>query len=281
MRLLKQLGQLVAVVVVALVGGLAVQEVHWNTPLTLILGVGTAALAVVAYAWTVRWTEGRAAVEVARTGALAATGRGMLIGVGMFAAVIVNIAFLGGYRIAGWGSVAGAVALVGFMAASAVTEELMFRGVLFRIVEERIGTWTALALTGLLFGLSHLTNPHATLGGAIAIAVEAGAMLAAAYAATRNLWVTIGLHFGWNYAEAGIFGTEVSGSDTPQGLLNGVVSGPSPISGGEFGPEASVYAVLAGVVLTVVFMWLARRRGRLVPFRGRAVRAGTPDRLSR
>ena len=281
MRLLKQLGQLVAVVVVALAGSLAVQAVHWNTPLTLILGVGTAVLAVVVYAWMVRWTEGRPAVEVARKGAVAATGRGMLIGVGLFAAVIVNIAFLGGYRIAGWGSVAGAVALVGFMAAAAVTEELMFRGVLFRIVEERIGTWTALALTGLLFGLSHLANPHATLWGAIAIAVEAGGMLAAAYAATRNLWVTIGLHFGWNFAEAGIFGTEVSGNGTPQGLLNGVVSGPSPISGGEFGPEASVYSVLAGVVLTVVFMWLARRRGHLVPFRGRGARAGAPATLTR
>jgi membrane protease YdiL (CAAX protease family) len=198
----------------------------------------------------------------------------------MFAFVIVNIAFLGGYRVDGFGSAAGAVGLFGFMAAAAVTEELMFRGILFRIVEERTGTWIALALTGVLFGLSHLFNPHASLWGAIAIAIEAGAMLAAAYAATRTLWVPIGLHFGWNFAAAGIFGTEVSGNGKPEGLLNGVTSGPTLLSGGEFGPEASLYAVVTGVVLTIVFMWLARRRGRMVAPSWRTARAGATTTLS-
>jgi uncharacterized protein len=155
-----------------------------------------------------------------------------------------------------------------------VTEELIFRGILFRIVEERAGTWIALALTGVLFGLSHLFNPHASLWGAIAIAIEAGAMLAAAYAATRTLWVPIGLHFGWNFAAAGIFGTEVSGNGKPEGLLNGVTSGPTLLSGGEFGPEASLYSVVTGVVLTIVFMWLAHRRGRMVAPRWRTARGG-------
>src|SRR5262249_28757908 len=148
----------------------------------------------------------------------------------------------------GWGSATGALALLGFTVAAAVTEELIFRGVLFRIIEGRIGTWLALALTGLLFGMSHLFNAHATVWGALAIAVEAGGMLGAAYVATRNLWVPIGLHFAWNFAEGGIFGTDVSGTNTPAGLLHGVLSGPTALSGGEFGPEASVYALLAGVV---------------------------------
>lgn len=277
MRLVKQLA---LVVVVALAGSLATGAVHGNTVLTLVIGLATAVLAVLAYAWVVRRTEHRPPSEVAAKGAVLAVGRGLLVGVGMFAAVIVNIAFLGDYRIAGLASVAGAVALVGYMAAAAVTEELIFRGILFRIVEERTGTYAALALTAVLFGLSHLTNPNASLWGAIAIAIEAGGMLAAAYAATRNLWVPIGLHFGWNFAESGIFGTEVSGNNTPKGLLDGVVSGPAPISGGVFGPEASVYAVGAGLVLTVLFMWLAHRRGHVVAFRGRARRAGAPVTLS-
>ncbi|MEV4176043.1 type II CAAX endopeptidase family protein [Nonomuraea sp. NPDC049709] len=267
MRLLKQL---VPVAVVAFAGGTIVGAVQGSPFLTLLLGVATAVLAVLVYARTVRWSERRAPVEVAAKGAVAATVRGMLIGVGMFAAVIVNIAFLGGYRIDGMGSVPGAVALVGFMAAAAVTEELLFRGILFRIVEERTGTWMALVLTGVLFGLAHLFNAHASLWGSIAIAIEAGGMLAAAYAATRTLWVPIGLHFGWNFAAAGIFGTEVSGNGATQGLLNGVTSGPALLTGGDFGPEASPYAVVFGLLLTVVFMWLARRRGNVVPLRHRA-----------
>ena len=264
MRLLKQL---VTVAAVAFAGSLGVGAVQGNALLTLILGVATAVLAVFVYAWVVRWSERRAPVEVAAKGAAGAVGRGVLIGAGLFAAVIVNIAFMGGYRIAGLGSVSGAVALFGFMAAAAVTEELIFRGILFRILEERTGTWPALALTGLLFGLSHLFNQHASLWGAIAIAIEAGGMLAAAYAATRTLWVPIGLHFGWNFAAAGIFGAEVSGNGAPEGLLNGVTSGPALLTGGEFGPEASPYAVVFGVLMTIVFMWLARRRGNLVPRR--------------
>ncbi|GAA0929748.1 type II CAAX endopeptidase family protein [Pseudonocardia zijingensis] len=255
--------------VVAFVGSQAIGAVGDGGYVTLVLGVATAALAVAVYAWAVRWTERRRPVEVGAPGAAGALGRGVLIGVGMFGFVIVNIWFLGGYRVEGAGSVAGAAGLLGFMAAAAVTEELMFRGILFRLVEQRAGTWIALALTGVLFGLSHLPNPNASVWGAVAIAVEAGGMLAAAYAATRTLWLPIGLHFGWNFAAAGIFGTEVSGNGTPEGLLQGETSGPLLISGGAFGPEGSLYAVLAGVVLTIVFLWLARRRGHLVPRGGR------------
>ena len=143
----------------------------------------------------------------------------------------------------------------------------LFRGVLFRIVEGRLGTWLSLVLSSALFGLSHLFNPGATLWSAFAIAIEAGGMLAAAYAATRNLWVPIGLHFGWNFAEGAIFGTQISGKDAPEGLLHGALSGPNLLSGGEFGPEASVYSLIAGVLVTIAFMWLARRRGHITPLR--------------
>ena len=68
-------------------------------------------------------------------------------------------------------------------------------------------------------------------------------MLAAAYAATRNLWVPIGLHFGWNFAAAGIFSAEVSGNGESTGCWTASTSGPALLTGGEFGPEASLYTV--------------------------------------
>ena len=268
MRLLKQF---VVVAAIALAGSQAVAAVDWNTPLTLILGLATAALAILGYRWIVGRTEKREVTELAKPDAVGGLGRGTLLGVGLFTAVILNIAFVGGYHVHGWGSPAGAVALLGFMAAAAVTEELVFRGILFRIVEGRFGIWFALGVTAVLFGLSHLFNPHASLWGAIAIAIEAGAMLAAAYAATRSLWLPIGLHFGWNLAEGAIFGTDVSGTDTPAGLLHATTSGPTVLSGGVFGPEASIYSVLAGTIVTIIFLLLARRRGHIVARRGRDV----------
>ncbi|WP_433652875.1 CPBP family intramembrane glutamic endopeptidase [Micromonospora zamorensis] len=270
MRLLKQL---VAVAAVAFVGGQALAAVEGNDLLTLLLGLSTAVVAVLVYGWVVRRTERRSVTELARSGAGARITRGAVIGFAMFAAVIVNIAFVGDYDINGLGSVTGAVALLGFMAAAAVTEELLFRGVLFRVIEERTGTWIALLLTGVVFGLMHLLNPDASLWGAVAIAVEAGFMLAACYAATRNLWVPIGLHFGWNFAAGGIFSVVVSGNGESDGLLDTSMSGPALVTGGDFGPEGSLYTVAAGVALTVVFMWLAHRRGHIVPRRRKAAGA--------
>ncbi|MFH8449302.1 lysostaphin resistance A-like protein [Streptomyces fungicidicus] len=273
--------QLVAVVAVAAIGGQSVLAVRDTWGLTLVLGVLVSVLALLVYRWVVGRTEHRPVTELDPDGAGPALGRGTLIGVVMFGMVVTNLATSGNYEVHGLGSVGGMAGLLGFMAAAAVTEEVLYRGVLFRIAEEYLGTWIALVLTALLFGLSHLLNAHATLWGAFAIAIEAGGMLAAAYAATRNLWVPIGVHFGWNFAAGGIFGTEVSGNDTEQGLLDATTSGNEWLTGGDFGPEGSVYSVLFGALLTLAFLWLAHRRGRLVPRRRRADRADTTATLPR
>jgi membrane protease YdiL (CAAX protease family) len=261
----RQLQGLLAVLAVAVVGrGLSV-TIGGNSWVKFVIGLATGMASVAVYAWVVRRTELRDPDEVDRTSAARSVAWSTLAGFGLFGVVIATIAVLGHYTVAGWGTPAGALGLVGFMAGAAVTEELVFRGILFRIVEERAGTWIALVSIGLLFGLLHLANPNATLGGALAIAVEAGGMQTAAYIATRKLWVPIGLHFGWNAAASAIFSTEVSGSNTPDGLLNATMSGPALITGGDFGPEASVFAAVLGVLAAGAFMWVAYRRGHVIP----------------
>jgi membrane protease YdiL (CAAX protease family) len=269
MRLVKRLMQIVALVAIAAGGSAIVEAVQGNWFLALVLGLTVAGVVLAVYGRLVRWAEGRVPAEVAREGAAAATGRGALIGLAMFLAVVLNLAVFGFYHIEGFNSLGGALGLFGIMASAAVVEEVLFRGLLFRIVEQWTGTWIALVLSALLFGLSHLGNPDATLWGATAIAIEAGCMLAAAYAATRTLWLPIGLHFGWNFAVGGIFGSVVSGNGASQGLLQTVTSGPALLTGGAFGPEGSPYAVVFGLVLTIVFMRMARRRGNIVPMRRR------------
>ncbi|PRX97983.1 CPBP family intramembrane glutamic endopeptidase [Allonocardiopsis opalescens] len=271
--------QLLAVAAVGFAGGQAVMAVQGDPWLTLALSAAVVVLSVLVYRWVVRRTERRRVTELDWQGAAPAVALGTAVGVGLFGLVIMNIAFLGFYRIDGLGSPMSALGLLGFMAAVAVTEELMWRGVLFRIIEERTGTWIALVLTGVAFGLAHMINPNATLWGAIAIAIEAGGMLTAAYVATRSLWLPIGLHFGWNLAASAIFSTEVSGNHTPQGLLDAVMSGPVLVTGGEFGPEGSAYSIVFCLIATAVFLWIARRRGRLVPFRRRAERAAAANTL--
>lgn len=272
--------QLVAVLAVSFLGSQGLALVGENPWLALVVGLATAVLAVLVYVWVVRRTERRDVVEVSREGAVSGLGWGTLLGIALFALVIVNLAVLGSYTVHGLGTVTGAVGLVGFMAAVAVGEELMYRGVLFRIIEGWTGTWVALTATSLLFGLAHLVNPNATLWGALAIAIEAGGMLTAAYVATRKLWVPIGLHLGWNVAGSAIFSTEVSGNNTPQGLLDASTSGPMLITGGEFGPEGSVYSIVFCAVAAAVFIRMAYRRGHMVPLR-RSARADAAVTLPR
>ncbi|YCK40010.1 CPBP family intramembrane glutamic endopeptidase [Actinomadura sp. ATCC 39365] len=235
--------------------------------LALPVGVGLAVLAVTCYRWLCRAVELRPDIpELGKTGRWSQLWRGMLLGSGLFIGLMVLIAAFGGWQELSWGSFGGFLGAAGLMASVAVAEELLFRGVVFRIMEERTGTVIALVVSMLLFGAMHLVNGNATLWGAFAIALTGGAMLAAAYVATRSLWLPIGLHFAWNFAQAGIFGVTVSGSAVPpEGLLNVTLSGPTALTGGVFGPEASLFALLVCMVPTILLLRRAARAGRIQP----------------
>ena len=129
------------------------------------------------------------------------------------------------------------LAAINMAVLSAIGEEIIFRGVVFRIFEEMFGTFIALMVSAGFFGLIHMGNHGATVTSGAAIALEAGLLLAVSYAVVRNLWLPIGLHFGWNFAESGIFGSVVSGNAF-KGLFNTTLTGPDMLTGGKFGPEA-------------------------------------------
>jgi membrane protease YdiL (CAAX protease family) len=223
-------------------------------------------VAVGIYVLAVRFMERRPVVELERDGAVRGLVVGVLLGVGLFSVVIGVIAALGGYRVVGTGTVGGVVSLFAASLFAGVVEELVFRGVVFRVLEELTGTWWALALSAALFGGLHFGNPGATAWGALAIAIEAGVLLGAAYVATRRLWVPIGLHFAWNFTQGGVFGVTVSGSgEGGEGLLTSRLSGPDLLSGGAFGAEASIFAVLLCLLLAVLFLRIAVRAGRIKP----------------
>jgi membrane protease YdiL (CAAX protease family) len=269
-RLLRPIGMrlLFLLVVFAVVDGLvaSLDTAAARNPITgLLAGLSTAALALFGYARLVGWLEQRSTPEVSTATMWPALPRGIALGIGLFSITLLLIVAGNGYRVHGWGSAGDMVATFGLMAGVATVEELLFRGVLFRIVEEWAGTVVALVLSAVLFGGVHLLNPDATLWGALTIAVEAGLMLGAAYVLTRALWLPIGLHLGWNFAESGIFGTTVSGSDgTIGGLLRGAPHGADIVSGGVFGPEASIFSILVCGVTAIVLLRRAHQQGRIV-----------------
>jgi membrane protease YdiL (CAAX protease family) len=241
--------------------GLIVGAVVGSTVAALVLGVVLAVLALLLYHGAIRVSEKRSPDELRWADARGGLLRGLGLGLVLFAVVIALIAVFGGYSIDGGGSVGGSLTALGVMIAVAVAEELLFRGVVLRLLIEMTNPTWALAISAAVFGLLHLVNPGATIWGALAIAVEAGLMLGAVYVATRSLWLPIGLHLGWNFAQAGIFGVTVSGSSLHSlGLFDASMSGPAVLTGGSFGPEASVIAIIVGAVPTVWFLRKARAR---------------------
>jgi len=195
-------------------------------------------------------------------------GIGLALGAGIISLVIGLLALFGWYQVIGPGALAGAgivtnLSVVLLFLLVALFEEIAFRGLLFRIVENGLGSWGALLVSAVFFGGAHLGNPGATLGSSIAIALEAGVLLGAIYMATRSLWMVIGVHWAWNYFEGPVFGTQVSGYDIPS-LLHSVTDGPVLWTGGAFGPEAGLFAVIVGGIVGAIFIWLAIRRGRVI-----------------
>src|SRR5205085_9197084 len=145
--------------------------------------------------------------------------------------------------------------------AAAIGEELIYRGVLYRVLEEGLGTVPALVVSAGVFGFTHGANPGATLASSAAIALEAGLLLGLAYTVTRSLWFPIGIHFGWNFAQGGIFNAPISGTQFP-GMLNFKIVGPEVWTGGAFGPEASLVSVLVWLPPAGLLGWRAIRSGR-------------------
>lgn len=220
--------------------------------------------AAIAYLLLVRFVERRRVDELAPRRLLPDGALGLIAGLALFSAVVGLLWLLGSYRVTGTNPHAAwlpALLMVGLGAG--IGEEIISRGVLFRIVEEGLGTWWALLVSALFFGAMHLGNPGATLWAAAAIAIEAGLLFGLLYHVTRSLPLCMGLHAAWNFAQGTIYGIPVSGTDA-DGWLVSTRSGPDWLSGGVFGAEASVVALALCSLCTLALLVVAMRRGSIV-----------------
>jgi membrane protease YdiL (CAAX protease family) len=223
-----------------------------------------AAAALTVYVGWARFIERRPADELSLSGAGKELGIGLLIGAGLYTACVLILIALGMYRIEGLNPWIFVVPAVAMALSSGMFEELLFRGVLFRSVEDMFGSWISLVVSSAVFGLVHLANPAGTITGAIYISIEAGLLLAAAYMLTRRLWLSIGFHMAWNYTQSAIFSGIVSGGVTDPGLIRSNIKGPDVLTGGSFGLESSVIAFALCTATGIVLLILAVRRARTV-----------------
>lgn len=184
-----------------------------------------------------------------------ASGRNLLIGLagGMGAACLVLAPplLLGAARIVWTPGSAPEVGtlpfVVLFLAVGAAGEEILFRGFAFQVLMATLGTWATIIPVAVLFAAMHSGNPGATWLGMINTA-GFGVLFGYAFLRSRDLWLPIGLHFGWNFALP-LFGVPVSGLKMKVTGYEMTWLAGSLWSGGSYGPEASILASAAMIAL--------------------------------
>ncbi|WP_456098952.1 CPBP family intramembrane glutamic endopeptidase [Prevotella histicola] len=222
-----------------------------NIPIFLI----TAAVLLLLYSLLTRYVEGNDACKIAPRKDISSIGKGLLIGFSYFIIVTATMSLCGCYHIKSiqfdWEKQLFSFTLFFLVA---VSEEIFFRGILFRMINRRWNLWAALVISALIFGGLHIFNDNATLWSSIAIAIEAGSLLGAAYAYSKNLWLPIGIHWIWNYTQGNILGFPVSGEDNVTSVITPEISGPQWLTGGSFGAEASVISAVIGLLISFWFI---------------------------
>lgn len=178
---------------------------------------------------------------------------GFIIG-GLFIVCVIGVlALFGVYRI---GAISidwiGLILNFAMFSIVAVSEEIIFRGLLFRMINDRFSTILAFIISSLTFGLIHLTTVD--FWTAMAISIEAGLMLAAAYTLRNNLWVPIGIHWAWNFFLGPIFGVGVSGISQDACVIIPEITGPYILTGGNNGLEGSIVTFILGLTIGVVLL---------------------------
>jgi len=135
-------------------------------------------------------------------------------------------------------------------------EELLFRGYWLQNLSDGLGIGWGVLISSWVFALLHAFDPNSSTA-AVFLLIASGLFLACGYLRTRQLWLPIGMHIGWNFFEGPVFGFAVSGT-SPFTLIRQVPTGPELLTGGAFGPEAGLIVLPALLVGGALIYWYTR-----------------------
>ncbi|WP_337968044.1 type II CAAX endopeptidase family protein [uncultured Flavobacterium sp.] len=229
----------------------------------LLKGLFVSASCIFSYILFFRKYDKRTVTEFASKGLLKNITIGVLIGFILQSLTILVMYLNGNYSVVNINPISFILIPFAIMFTVAIIEEILVRGIIFRIMEEKLGTYISLTFSSILFGVLHLANPNGTLISSICI-TTAGFLMGAAFIYSRNLWMPIALHFAWNFTQSGIYGAITSGNEKTKSLLTAKIQGPEFITGGEFGPEGSIQAIVFCALGTILLLILIHKENKII-----------------
>jgi uncharacterized protein len=231
----------------------------------LVIGIVASLLAIGSYVFLFKWYEKRPITELSTQNIGKHLLWGISIGFILQALTILVMYVKGGYTVVSVNPFLYIIPSLTMAFTSAIFEEILMRGIIFRLIEEKWGSYIALIISAIIFGALHLANPNSSIVAALGLAIQAGLSLAAAYIYTKNLWFPIAIHFAWNFTQSGIFGAVTSGNAMKKTLITSKIEGAEWFTGGAFGPEGSIQATLFCLVVTIILIFLSQKEGKIVP----------------
>lgn len=220
---------------------------------------------LIVYGAAVRWGERRTALELNLGPAPLDLTFGMLAG-GLAITIVIAIQWFAGWVVIEPRPMNAVILALRDSIRSGIVEELVLRLVIFRLLWRAFGVWPALIIAAVIFGLLHLGNPSSDWFAALCLIVGEGIGIGL-YLMTGRIWASIGMHAAWNFTQGWIFGALVSGTTDIAGgplTLRPAPGVPDVLSGGGFGPEASLAALIVSLGASASFLWWAWRRGDFV-----------------
>jgi membrane protease YdiL (CAAX protease family) len=229
----------------------------------LLKGLFVSSACILSYILFFRKYDKRTITEFSVKGLAKNLCTGVLIGFLLQSLTICIMYLNGNYSVLNINPISFILIPFAIMFTVAIIEEILVRGIIFRIAEEKLGSYVALTISSILFGIFHLLNPNCTLISFACITI-AGSMMGAAFIYSRNLWMPIALHFAWNFTQSGIFGAITSGNEKTGSLLEAKIQGPEFITGGEFGPEGSIQAIAFCALGTIFLLILSQKKDKII-----------------
>jgi len=232
----------------------------------LIKGIIASSFVAFTYIFFYKKYEKREIGEFSSKGLLKNTILGVLIGTTVQGLTIIVIYFWGNFQIISVNPFSSIITPFAIAFSVAIFEEILLRGIIFRIVEEKLGSYISFAISAIIFGAVHLLNPDSSVISSICIGIV-GFVFGASYIYSRSLWLPIAIHFSWNFVQSGIFGAITSGNEKTSSLFNTNISGAELITGGAFGPEGTIQAILFWLLVSIIFMVIITKQNKIIkPF---------------
>jgi CAAX protease family protein len=228
------------------------QLFQWGFSLLLILA---------GYISFVKFIEKRKADELSMKRVFPDMFKGIAWGMLSIGGILLLLALTGSFSVSGVNSNIHTYQMVLMLFLLSTTEEILYRGLFYRLIEKWYGTAIALIISSILFSILHLGNDYFNLFSFLAI-ITGGMIMGLIYTKTRSLWWPIAAHFSWNYTQV-IMGVRLSGTDqfNNLSLFNSSFTGNTVLTGGDFGVENSIITILYTVIVVIVLWRMINEKG--------------------